>query len=92
MIVGNIQAIPGRFFKHNEGLDFCVAAALYKGERIKELFASLLQKEVEASRLLELITFGRKAIYLFREEVVVEAVEAGERSAKLDQFLQGRTR
>ena len=57
-----------------------MAAALYKGERIKELFASLLQKEVEASRLLELITFGKKAIYLFREEVVVES--SGSRGTK----------
>ena len=70
-----MKAPSGRFFKHNEGLDFCLAASLYKGDRIKALFASLLLKEVEASRLLEAITFGMKPIYMFREEVLTESSE-----------------
>jgi len=74
LVVGNIHAIPGRFFTHNEGLDFCVAAASHKGERIQDLFASLLMKEVNASRRLEQIIFGHESVYVFREEVLFESV------------------
>jgi len=77
LVVGNIPAIPGRFFTHNEGLDFCVAAAQHKGERIHELFASLLTKEVAASRRLEKIIFGRESVYVFREEVLFESAGTG---------------
>lgn len=73
LVIGSIKTVPGRFFTHNEGLDFCVAAALHKGERIHDLFTSLLTKEVDASRRLEQIIFGRKSVYVFREEVLFES-------------------
>ena len=72
LVVGSIERIPGRFFTHNEGLDFCLAAAAHRGARIHDLFESLLTQEVEASRRLEQIIFGREAVYLFREEVCFE--------------------
>ena len=31
LVIGSVERIPRRFFTHNEGLDFCVAAAVYKG-------------------------------------------------------------
>jgi hypothetical protein len=73
LVIGNDEAIPGRFFTHNEALDFCVAAAAYKEGRLHELFASLLRQEVEASRKLEQIIFGKKAVHIFREEIQFES-------------------
>src|ERR1700733_9648469 len=73
LVIGNIETIPGKFFTHNEALDFCVAAAAYKKGRLHELFASLLRQEVEASRKLEHIMFERKAVHIFREEIQFES-------------------
>lgn len=73
LVIGNDETIPGRFFTHNEALDFCVAAAAYKEGRLHELFASLLRQEVEASRKLEQIIFGKKAVHIFREEIQFES-------------------
>jgi hypothetical protein len=69
LVVGNIEEIPWRFFAHNEGLDFCVAAARHKGPRLHDLLASLLKEEVAASRRLEQLIFGNVPVYVFREEV-----------------------
>lgn len=73
LVVGNEETIPGRFFTHNEALDFCVAAATYKGRRLHELFSSLLRQEVAASRRLEQIIFGKESVHVFREEVLFES-------------------
>lgn len=72
LVIGNEPSIPGRFFTHNEALDFCVAAATYKGPRLHELFASLLRKEVAASKGLEQIMFGKLSVFSFREEIIFE--------------------
>ncbi len=68
-VIGNEDTIPGRFFTHNEALDFCVAAASYKANRLHELFAKILREEIAASRELEQIAFGRKPVHVFRNEV-----------------------
>jgi hypothetical protein len=68
LVVSNISAIPGRFFTHNEALDFCVAAAMHKKNRLQNLFASLLTQEVEASRKLEQVIFSREFVCVFRQE------------------------
>lgn len=73
LIIGDEQNIPGRFFTHNEALDFCVAAGTFKKSRVHELLASLLRQEVAASRRLEQIIFGKETVYMFREEVLFES-------------------
>jgi hypothetical protein len=73
LVIGNLEKIPGRFFTHNEALDFCVAAARHKAVRVHELFATLLKQEVAASRRLEQIIFGKESVYLFRQEVHFES-------------------
>jgi hypothetical protein len=73
LIIGNDKSIPGRFFTHNEALDFCAAAASFKQARVHELFASLLRSEVEASRRLERIIFGKESVHLFRQEIHFES-------------------
>jgi hypothetical protein len=73
LIIGDEETIPGRFFTHNEALDFCVAAATFKGSRVHELFASLLRQEIAASRRLEQIMFGKELVHVFREEILFES-------------------
>jgi len=71
LVIGSETTIPGRFFTHNESLDFCVAAASYKANRLHELFAKLLRDEVAASRELEIITFGSDPAHVFRNEIII---------------------
>ena len=71
LVIGNQSLVPGRFFTHNESLDFCVAAASYKKNRLHELLASLLKAEVAASRELERIAFGENPVHVYRNEIIV---------------------
>lgn len=73
VIVADESAVPGRLFTHNEALDFCATVAEFKGARLTEILASLLRAEVECSRRLEEIAFGRVRTHLFRSEVQVES-------------------
>jgi len=73
IMVANERAIPGRVFTHNEALDFCVAAASYKETRLHELLGRILPEEVETSRRLESIFFGKAPVHIFRNEIVLEA-------------------
>jgi hypothetical protein len=72
LVIANESTVPGRFFTHNEGLDFCVAAASYKAKRVHEIFASLLRDEVAASRRLEGIAFEKTPVRVFRSEILLE--------------------
>jgi hypothetical protein len=72
IIVSEETFVPGRVFTHNEALDFCAAIADYKGARLTEILAALLKAEVECSRRLEAIAFGKMRTHLFRTEVMVE--------------------
>ncbi len=72
LVVGNEVRVPGKFFTHNEALDFCVACATYKANRLHEIIARLLKAEVQASRQLEKAIFGDAAIHVFRSDVIVD--------------------
>ena len=75
LVIANIDTIPSRFFKHNEALDFCIAAATFRAmDRVHDLFSSLLQAEVDASRRLERIAFEKARTRIFRTEIVLEEV------------------
>lgn len=78
LVVSGLSTLPGRYFKHNEALDFAVAAAPYGTLRLHHLFEKLLTAEVAASRRLEAILFGKTAVNLARTEIVVE--KNGERA------------
>ncbi|HYH87365.1 MAG TPA: hypothetical protein VEX60_18070 [Pyrinomonadaceae bacterium] len=65
------SAIPGRVFVHNEALDFCVAAANLSSDQFRKTLAALLSDEIEASRRLENIAFGRISARIFRTDVVL---------------------
>lgn len=72
IIIGNEHKVPGKFFTHNESLDFCVAAASYKEGRLHEILAKLLKGEVEASRRLERVAFDNETVHVFRNEIIIE--------------------
>ena len=73
LVIGKEEFLPGRFFTHNSGMDFAVAAASFDHSRLHQLFADLLEKEVAASRQLEQIAFGDAKTHLFRSRVEVRA-------------------
>jgi len=72
LIVAEVKTIPGRFFTHNDSLDFCVAAESYGMNRLPELFTNLLSAEVSASRVLEKISFGRIKVDMYRSEIILK--------------------
>lgn len=72
LVIGNEAKVPGKFFTHNEALDFCVASASYKSNRLHEIIARLLKAEVQASRQLEKVAFGSTPVHVYRSEVVLD--------------------
>jgi hypothetical protein len=72
LVASDEAIVPGRVFTHNEALDFCAAIADFKGARLSEILASLLKAEVETSRQLEEIGFGKVRAHLFRTEVILQ--------------------
>jgi hypothetical protein len=73
VIIANEATVPGRFFTHNEALDFCVAAESYKVKRVHEVLATLLRDEVAVSRRLEKIAFEKTPVHVFRSEILLES-------------------
>jgi len=75
IVVSGCDSLPGRFFRHNEALDFGVAAAAYGKKRLHHLFERLLKAEVAASRALEQISCEglRAAVVRFGVEVDTDA-------------------
>lgn len=70
VLASSEKTVPGRVFKHNEGLDFFAAVAELQEAEFKLFFASLLQAEIDASRRLEAVAFGTVKTMLYRTEVV----------------------
>jgi len=69
LVVSNEAVVPGRFFIHNEALDFFAALKNTKATELQDFFSRLLEAEVETSRRLEQIAFGNLRPHLFRMEV-----------------------
>ncbi len=72
LIIGNEKKVPGKFFTHNEALDFCVAASSYKENRLHEIIAGLLKAEVKCSRQLEKVAFGNVSVHVYRSDIVLD--------------------
>jgi hypothetical protein len=65
------RSIPGRFFTHNENLDFFIAAEDYKeASKIRVLAQDLIRRELKISRTLEEIHFGGKKVDYFCRDIV----------------------
>lgn len=72
LVVGEYSEVPGKFFTHNDALDFFVAAASYKANRLHEIIAKLLRAEVHSSRQLEKVIFGGATVHVYRTDIVLE--------------------
>ena len=63
--------IPGKFFVHNESMDFFIAAKNYMSEeQLKPFAKKLIEKELEASRILEQIHFDGRQFDYYCTDVV----------------------
>lgn len=75
VVASGEKCVPGRVFRHNEGLDFFVAVAGLHESEFHSIFQSLLQDEMKASKLLEDIFFGSvktRQTRQFRTEVLLK--------------------
>ena len=63
--------VPGRFFTHNNGLDFCLCTAGLADDAVGIEVLDLLSSELKCSHTLEAIAFERKNVRLFRTDLVL---------------------
>lgn len=68
MLASSEKAVPGRVFTHNESLDFFFAVSGLSEEQFKADLAHLLEAEVQASKLMQAIAYGKLSTRLFRTE------------------------
>lgn len=72
VLASSEKTVPSRVFTHNEGLDFFAAVAGLQEDEFKSFFTSLLQSEIEASKRLDAIAFGKIKTRLYRTDVKFE--------------------
>ena len=72
MIASDLETIPGRFFTHNESLDFFHAVRAIANPDIEKYFSDLLAQEIQTSKKLEEISFSNLKHQSYRTEVHVE--------------------
>ncbi len=73
LVVSNESSVPGRFFVHNESLDFFFAMKGFNDAAVSASLSTILQAEAETSRRLEKIAFGNLRPRMFRTSI--EALE-----------------
>lgn len=76
LLASELASIPGRFFIHNENLDFFIAAKQYSGEtEIKQFAKKLIGTELEISRTLERIYFESGEVEYYRTDILFGTFE-----------------
>jgi hypothetical protein len=71
LLASAVRSIPGRFFTHNENLDFFIAAQEYREpKKIRALAGDLIRRELKISRTLEDIHFGGRKVDYFCRDIV----------------------
>ncbi len=65
------EMIPGKFFTHNEALDFFAAVGGLQRDGLRDFFRKLVTSEVRTSRRLERIFFEKASGRLFRTEAAI---------------------
>lgn len=73
LVASNESYIPGRFFTHNEGIDFCLCAGGLSEAESARAFAQIIRSEVECSRVLERVAFGQSKARIYRTDVVLQS-------------------
>ncbi len=80
LLASEISSIPGRFFTHNENLDFFIAAKEYKEpKRVRALALDLIERELQISKTLEDIHFGGKKVDYFCRDIIFQKFEPKEK-------------
>jgi hypothetical protein len=72
IIMAKQETIPGRVFRHNEALDFALAAAALSPKHFTESLRAIIEREVAASRQLEEIAFKKPNVIAFSTELALE--------------------
>jgi len=72
MLASSEKTIPGRAFTHNESLDFFFAVKDLSTEQFEAEFCSLLAAEIQASKLLQAISYSKLSTRMFRNEPIVQ--------------------
>lgn len=68
LLADAINKVPDKFFKHNEYLDFFIAAENYR-ENIESFAKNLVESELIISKTLERIYFGKENKDFYRTSV-----------------------
>jgi hypothetical protein len=72
LVASTPTRVPGRFFTHNEALDFCLSLGGLTDQESANAFGRLLIEELDSSRFLERIAFGEIESRLFRNKIVLD--------------------
>lgn len=76
LIASDLNYIPGRFFTHNEHIDFIIAANNYKNkDKLSNLIGKLIKRELEISKTLEQIQFENKKYDYFQSNIIFKNFE-----------------
>lgn len=72
LVAENERSVPGRFFTHNEGMDFCLSLRGLSEQDSIAALQRLIREELDCSRLLERVAFGDSESRLFRSQIVLD--------------------
>jgi hypothetical protein len=73
IVASEMEAVPRRFFVHNESLDFFAALAGIRNGALRDFLTRLISAEVKDSECLENIAFGSLRTRMYRSEIHVDA-------------------
>jgi hypothetical protein len=72
LVASKDSKVPGRFFTHNNSLDFCLSLGGLSEKDGATAFRRLLIEELEDSRSLERVAFKESKYRLFRSKIVLD--------------------
>ena len=68
LVLSSVDAVPRRFHRHNEALDFVLALAGLPKDQLDSELKNILELEISASRLLEDLSFSRPKARRYRSQ------------------------
>ncbi|MGV8019144.1 MAG: hypothetical protein AB2L26_13325 [Ignavibacteria bacterium] len=74
LYVSNLDKIPGKFFIHNEHIDFFIAGKAFKGIEISKLAKQIIKKEISISKTLDTINFKGSEFNYFHTDIILRNI------------------
>lgn len=71
LLAESLTKIPGRFFIHNEHLDFFITTKKYKDKDLLKFVSDLVLSEIKTSKLLEEIAYEDPKYDYYRNEIIL---------------------